>query len=484
MATAGTKNSVFRDSVFPGRLIDVPEKVRQVIDTPAFQRLRGIRQLGLASYVFPSGEHSRFAHSIGVYGTAGLVFDGLKARAKGDYHLHFDDDERMQFTIAALCHDIGHTAFSHVLESTLLPSPHRHHETVTAELIYEDQHLRDAINKIADIDAIIFMIDGTHMNNALSRLVSGPFDVDRCDYLLRDALMTGVEYGRHDLIWLTHALSVRPNRLFQPVLVLDGPRGVDSMRHFLSARRDMHRHVYFHPTIRAAQLHLKAIFNRLQDIPSKKIKAHIPTVFHGLVFSNSVSLPDFLGTTDAEVLAMIRNLAGKKIEPMLDYLCGAFIRRQFPKCVLDAGRQHTALSKLFRIDFTDPSVETPVLEEPTLFELMMPEERITKLAPFIADCREFVSKREAAMGWPKGIAQYLVTAETVSFNAGTLGDVGFSFNNQVMPFEQIKTAGSCYEMGPAMEDFSFFRLFAPREVKSDLAAHIEDKYRIKTEPRS
>src|SRR5262245_9120995 len=122
---ADIHNSVFRDNIEGNRLIDAPESVRAVIDTPEFQRLRYIRQMGLSYFVFPTAEHARFAHSLGVYATAKSAFRQLQRRAVAlDFQtqgLKFDDYSELDFCLAALCHDIGHSAFSHVLETILLP---------------------------------------------------------------------------------------------------------------------------------------------------------------------------------------------------------------------------------------------------------------------------------------------------------------------------------------------------------------------------
>jgi hypothetical protein len=479
------KNSVFRDSVFPGGLVEVPEKVRHVIDTPIFQRLRGVRQLGLASYVFPGGEHSRFAHSIGVYGTATLAFSTLKNRANKLFlplpGTRFDEVTEAEFTIAALCHDVGHTAFSHVLEGTLLPPPHRHHETLTAQLVQEDTKLSGALAAIADIPSIIQMLAGTHPNNALSQLVSGPFDVDRCDYLYRDSIMTGVDYGKHDLPWLIHSLAVRLNSLSLPVLVLDGPRGIDSLRQFLQARRDMHRHVYFHHTIRSAQLLLKSIFNRLQDVgSSSKILKTIPSTFHRLAKLKDVTIDDFMNTTDAEVLVMIRALSKEDSDKVLKFLCKNFIERKFPKCVLDSARHPEPLEKGINVDFTDPGSIGGIVKveekQPDMF--LEPPKRPIRLDDLYAECRKFVRGKERMLGWPEGVSNYVVTGEKVPFSAGNIGEFGFIFNDKVWALNDIDKDSAVYNLRGASEDFSLFRLYAPPEVSKDLKTYLMDRYRI------
>lgn len=198
------RNSVIRDNIESNRLIEVPLSVRQVLDFGEFQRLRNIRQMGLSSFVFPTAEHSRFAHSVGVYATARQVFSQLHDRAlalrlSGPW-FRFDTEAETDFSIPALCHDIGHTAFSHVLEGVLLPAGFLSHEDCTRTLIADSRtHVSQEIRNVADQEAVLAFLDKKHPNKALNDLISSPFDVDRCDYILRDSLMSGVEYGKYDL---------------------------------------------------------------------------------------------------------------------------------------------------------------------------------------------------------------------------------------------------------------------------------------------
>ena len=225
-------NTVIRDNIEGNRLIEAPKEVRSVIDTREFQRLRFIKQMGLSSFVFPTAEHSRFAHSLGVYANAKLVFDHLRKRAEPlDLQLEglmFDPTTELEFCLAALCHDIGHSAFSHVLENVLLPEGMKNHEDCTLAILKDDTDISEKIDSVADRDAIINMLTKVHPNKALCDLISSTFDVDRCDYVLRDSMMAGVEYGKYDLKWLVHAITVETNKLGQPVVLLDGPERIQT----------------------------------------------------------------------------------------------------------------------------------------------------------------------------------------------------------------------------------------------------------------
>jgi HD superfamily phosphohydrolase len=133
-------NRVVMDGIHGLTVVD--PRFWHVVDAPEVQRLRWIRQTGLAYLVYPGAEHSRFAHAIGAYGVSKRVFSQL--RGETAYSGHFgpstlDADLELAFTTAALCHDLGHTAFSHVLETLLLPRDFRSHEDCTLELLREGE---------------------------------------------------------------------------------------------------------------------------------------------------------------------------------------------------------------------------------------------------------------------------------------------------------------------------------------------------------
>jgi len=298
--------------------------------------------MGLASYVFPTAEHSRFAHSLGVYSTARSAYQHLMLRS-ADLDLpltvRFDRDTEKEFCIASLCHDLGHTPFSHVLENTLLPEGFRSHEECTRALLSTESEVGKAIKSISDLEAVRLFLSQEHINKALNVLVSGSFDADRADYILRDSYMCGVNYGQYDLNWLFHSMTIETNLNEQPILVLDGRRGLDSLRQFLSARRYLYRQVYFHSAVRGAQILLKAIFDRIQDLPKNaSTKALAPHCLKGLATGQRLSIGEFIAATDIEVLYMVRNFALRHKDATLRYLCRLFLDRQLPKAALDSAK--------------------------------------------------------------------------------------------------------------------------------------------------
>lgn len=212
------------------------------------QRLRRLRQLGLAYLAFPSAEHSRFTHALGALAMGTRAFDELVRNAPE----RFGDPvqtayQRRLVRAALLLHDIGHGPFSHSCESVLGVR----HEARTDDLIA----LPEVAAGIADLDVdaahVLALIVGDPDNRypALRELVSGPnLDADRMDYLLRDAYFTGVSNGRYDAEQLIGSLRVleRDGRL---VVGIDR-RGIVALESFVMARYMMFASVYFHHTTR------------------------------------------------------------------------------------------------------------------------------------------------------------------------------------------------------------------------------------------
>src|ERR1700674_3115034 len=161
----------------------------RLIDTPEFQRLRRIKQLGLGLYTYQGAEHSRFTHSLGTLHLMTRILDQLSDRYQ------ISPEDRAAARAAALLHDVGHGPFSHAMERVLGV----HHEplTVLAVTSAETEVCRALKSYSSELpQRVASIIEGTFKPAALAQLVSSQLDVDRMDYLLRDSLMTGAKYGR------------------------------------------------------------------------------------------------------------------------------------------------------------------------------------------------------------------------------------------------------------------------------------------------
>ncbi len=245
--------------------IELSTAEAELLDLPVMQRLRRLRQLGLAYVAFPSAEHSRFTHALGALATGTRAFDELF----GSGRRFFGDAggasyQRRLVRAALLLHDIGHGPFSHSCESVLGVA----HEQRTADLIELPEVARGIANLEVDADDVLALIVGDSGSRypALRELVSGPnLDADRMDYLLRDAYFTGVSTGRYDADQLIASLRIleRDGRL---VVGIDR-RGVVALESFLMARYMMFASVYFHHTTRMFERVLHDVLRDLWPNP-------------------------------------------------------------------------------------------------------------------------------------------------------------------------------------------------------------------------
>jgi HD superfamily phosphohydrolase len=219
-----------------------------LLETPAMQRTRRLRQLGLAYLAYPSAEHSRFSHALGALATGTRVLDALRVHSPEA----FDSDAefaalRRLLRASLLLHDIGHGPFSHASEAVL----GIRHEARTAEILALPQ-VRGGLDALdVDRDEVLALITGTSTKHPVLReLVSGPnLDADRMDYLLRDAYFTGVASGGYDSEQLIASLRILDvNGRME--LGVDG-RGVVALESFVLARYMMFASVYFHHTTRS-----------------------------------------------------------------------------------------------------------------------------------------------------------------------------------------------------------------------------------------
>lgn len=281
--------------------------VRSLVDTREVQRLRRVRQLGLASLVFPGAEHTRFSHAIGT----AHVMQALQERidACSDElppEQRLDDEAKADGLAAALVHDLGHGPFSHLFEEVL---PHaKHHERWTREILLDpstevhqtlESISRGMPTRVADL------LSGDYRLGYLSQSVSGTLDVDRADYLLRDSHMTGVRYGLYDLDWLLHALTFACVE-GRWVLAVQGRKGLPPVESFFLGRHFMYQQVYHHKATRAADALVRAIFMRVSELilegtpPDPLLPA-----FRAAALGDPISVQEYLRMDDAELLTCL-----------------------------------------------------------------------------------------------------------------------------------------------------------------------------------
>jgi len=242
---------IIRDPLWNNIRVDA--RALRLIDTGVFQRLRYVRQLGLAYLVYPGATHTRFEHALGAYHLAGRTLALLEERGE---LAQVAADEREVVRAAALLHDVGHYPYSHALEEIGA----LHHEEVARPLITEGQaadELRETI--AADAPARVYSLIRGESESPLQGLISGSLDLDKIEYLKRDAFMCGVPYGEIDVDRLINSLTVIPDPVSGRLSVGVLEKGLSALESLLFAKYQMYRNVYWHHAVRSAT----AMYKRL-----------------------------------------------------------------------------------------------------------------------------------------------------------------------------------------------------------------------------
>jgi len=322
------REKLIRDPIHDLISLDLDNPTEQLlfnlIDTREYQRLRRIRQMGMAGYVFPGAEHSRFTHSIGVMYLMRQVVDRL------------DDDNKLDPILrtaafaAALLHDVGHGPFSHVMEKFF---GYRHEQwskkIICSEHTEVNKLLRDFDPDLPQL--VVSIIDHKVDPKWISYILSSQMDVDRFDYLSRDSHMTGVKYGIFDLDRLMLMLRIDADS----GLVYVARKGLLPVEKYLQSRYHMYRQVYFHKACAAAESMLMATLKRCQfcyqNIPS--FQDHLPAQMNQF-FSNKeqMTVSDYLDLDDSIILYCF-HLWEKSEDKILSDLASRLLNRRLYKSI-------------------------------------------------------------------------------------------------------------------------------------------------------
>ncbi len=269
----------------------------RLVDTAEFQRLRRVRQLGLAAFAYQGAEHSRFSHSLGVLHLATRILEKFGRKYQ------ISDFDEVTIRAAALLHDIGHGAFSHVMESVL----GFHHEDFTvAALVSEETEVGQILRAYHPElpERVSSVIRGEFKPAALAQIVSSQLDADRMDYLLRDSLMTGAKYGVYDLEWIIKTLEIDPahDRIYVSA------HGLFAVEDYLQARYYMFRQVYFHRTLRSAEVVLRALLGRALELfeTGKKVWFAPGTAFEKILRREKLNLREHLELDDSDIIFHVK----------------------------------------------------------------------------------------------------------------------------------------------------------------------------------
>src|SRR5687767_1130458 len=266
------------------RYIRFSQVEKEVIDSPAFQRLRRIRQLAGAHLVYPSAQHSRFEHSLGAMHVAGLAGEALLDKG------HIDHAEAVQdLRLAALLHDIGHGPFSHLFEEVLEYCSNTTHEEMGRRIIMQTEIADILARHGHSADQICRLSFGQSKINFMNEIISGGLSADIMDYLPRDGLFTGAEYAKVDYHRLLSSLEVSKNRLAL------NRSALNSLESMLISRYEMFKAVYFHKTVRSAEVML------LRSMIAADEELRL----------SDTSLENYLGLTDEATLERLCSVDGR-----------------------------------------------------------------------------------------------------------------------------------------------------------------------------
>ncbi len=234
----------------------ITEEEKKIIDSYPFQRLRRIRQLAGAEYVYPGANHTRFEHSIGVMYLAGLLAENPQLSQI------LSEDEIRMIRIAALLHDVGHGPFSHIFEHILIKFLGKTHEDMTVWIITRSE-LRDILSSLGYDPNVIGALAVGRLNKPdmafMDQIIRSAVDVDKLDFVVRDTYHTGAEYGFVDVFRLIRTLDVINGNLSVDVGALS------ALESFMLARIESFKSIYFHRVGRAVQIMLAMAMERAKD---------------------------------------------------------------------------------------------------------------------------------------------------------------------------------------------------------------------------
>jgi hypothetical protein len=314
------KRKIINDPVY-GFISIASDLLYDLVDHPYFQRLRRIRQLGLADIVYPGALHTRFHHALGAMHLMSQALRTLQEKG----HLIWEPElEGAQAAI--LLHDLGHGPFSHVLESVVLPGVP--HEAITLVMMKD---LNRQLN--GRLDIAIQMFEGTYPRKFYHQMISSQLDMDRMDYLNRDSFYTGVIEGSIGADRLIKMLDISHDQL-----VVE-EKGLLSIENFLHARRLMYWQVYLHKTLLSAQAMLTQIMHRARELAAAGEQLFATPDFARFLY-NRFTLADFdnepdllaafNGLDDNDVWASVKGWKTHS-DPVLSTLCQMLLDRNLFK---------------------------------------------------------------------------------------------------------------------------------------------------------
>jgi len=283
-----TDEKVFKDPIHS--LVRVTDMlIWQLIETPEFQRLRRIKQLGGTHIVYPTAEHSRFSHSLGVYFIARRMIDIL-----GKQGLNLGGSDRMLILCAALLHDLGHGPFSHSFESVLGIN----HEEFTHRILLEDTQVNQLLEEyeVGFAEKVSAVVKKTYSNRLIVSLISSEIDADRLDYLLRDSYFSGTPYGEIDLERILRTMRVENE------IVVFKYSGMHALEDYLLSRYQMYWQVYLHDCSLSFNFLIESLLTRVRLLIQQKYEFKCDVwLFEAMFLNDDVDIEAYLRMDDGVI---------------------------------------------------------------------------------------------------------------------------------------------------------------------------------------
>jgi HD superfamily phosphohydrolase len=297
--------------------------VRDIVYTKVFQRLRRIKQLPFAWYVYPGATHTRFSHSLGSMHIADLIAQRLY---EGGY---ISKDDLAVVKVSAMLHDIGHSPFSHSLEPLLIDLWGMEPKEVAELIITQDPELREVFERHGiDGSNVVSILRGESGSAVLNELISSDIDVDRLDYLPRDAYHTGVAYGNIDLHRIVSFLTPGSSGIAIPM------KALNALESFYIARLHMYKAVYYHKTITGYQILLRNILSEFMKY--RELREVLDTYMSPQGLLRSVREGSYFLWDDSLVSGLLNYaLAKKLLSPEAEDLVSKLLNRRGYKSVVN-----------------------------------------------------------------------------------------------------------------------------------------------------
>jgi HD superfamily phosphohydrolase len=313
----------------------ITEEEKEIIDSFPVQRLRRLRQLAGAEYVYPGANHTRFEHSVGVMYLAGRVTENPNISE------HLSHEEAQMVKIAALLHDVGHGPFSHVFEHLLIKELDKTHEDITSWIIQKGE-LKDMLCKAGykpeDVGRLAVGTLHKPKKTFLDQIISSAVDVDKLDFIVRDTHHTGAEYGYIDVFRLIHALDILNGNLAVDLGALS------ALESLIIARIESFKSIYFHRVGRAAQIMLAIAMEKANE---------------ELGLTQFKTPEEYLAMDDYTVWTMLKNC--KKSSDII----GDLERRRLLKCAYERTfyEKDTMVSNIFSRETYRNQLQTDIAKE-------------------------------------------------------------------------------------------------------------------------